>query len=250
MKSMKTAWLAVIVIIAVVLVLSSVRIVGAGQKGVVTRFGQIQETALDEGFHLVMPFGIDRVWTPEVRIQKYESDADAASKDLQEVGATLAVNYRLVDDQVVDIYRNLGPLYRQRIIEPSIQESFKAVSAQFNAEELLVKRPEVKAQVLEIIKSRLEKHNIEVVDINIVNFNFSKEFDKAIEDKQVAQQEVERANFRLETAKKEAEAIKVQAEALAQNANLVEWEAVKKWNGVLPKVTGGATPFIDVDSLD
>ena len=250
MKRMKKVWLAIIIIFAVILVLSSIRIVGAGHKGVVTRFGEIQNKALDEGIHLVLPFGIDRVWAPEVRIQKFEADADAASKDLQEVGATLAVNYRLVDDQVVDIFRNLGPFYRQRIIEPSIQESFKAVSAQFDAAELLQKRPEVKAQVLEIIKSRLEKHNIAVVDINIVNFNFSKEFDQAIEDKQVAQQEVERANFRLETAKKEAEAIKVQAEALAQNEKLVEWEAVKKWNGILPKVTGGATPFIDVNTLD
>ena len=247
---MKAAWTVIIVVLALILIFSSIRIVGAGQKGVVTRLGEIQSDSLNEGIHLVLPFGIDQVWKQEVRIQKFESDADAASKDLQEVGATLAVNYRLQDDKVVDIYRNLGPYYRQRIIEPSIQETFKAVAAQFDAAELLQKRPEVKNNSLALLKERLEKHNIEVVDINIVNFNFSKEFDSAIEDKQVAQQEAERAGFRLETAKKEAEAIKIQAEALAQNEQLVEWEAVKKWNGILPKVTGGATPFIDLNTID
>jgi len=247
---MKLAWTVVIAVLALILIFSSIRIVGAGQKGVVTRFGEIQNQSLNEGIHLVLPFGIDQVWKQEVRIQKFESDADAASKDLQEVGATLAVNYRLQDDEVVDIYRNLGPYYRQRIIEPAIQETFKAVAAQFDAAELLQKRPEVKSNSLKLLKERLEKHNIDVVDINIVNFNFSKEFDRAIEDKQVAQQEAERAGFRLETAKLEAEAIKVQAEALAQNEQLVDWEAVKKWNGILPKVTGGATPFIDINTID
>lgn len=218
---------------------SSVKVIGVGQVGVVTRFGQISRE-WNEGIHIKFPF-VERVTRFDVRVQKEQADAAAASHDLQDVHSTLAVNYHLERGKVSDIYRSVGPDYKKRLIDPAIQESFKATSSSYTAAQLITERPLVKQKALEILRQRLEQRGIFIDDLSIVNFEFSKDFTQAIESKQVAAQEAERAKFNLERAKLDAAAQNLQKESLS--AAYLQKLAIDKWNGVLPSYLGSGTVF-------
>lgn len=245
-----------IVLVGLIGFFSSFTIVGAGERGVITRLGKVQDRILDEGFHLKTPF-IERVIHIDVTTQKAETDADAASRDLQSVDTTIALNYAVNPDSVNLLYQEYRRDYVSRLISPAIQEAVKAGTAQFSAEELITKRSEVRDAIKSDLDSRLQPEGINVQSFSIVNFTFSKAFDDAIESKQVAEQkalqaerdlqriEIE-AKQRIAQAEAEAEAIRITAQALSQNADLVELEAVKKWNGVLPSYTGGNIPFLNI----
>ena len=248
----KTILWSVIGLFIILGIWSSVTVISAGHRGVVTRFGKVTGRILNEGVHLIAPWEIEKTWIVEVRVQKEQVDAAAASQDLQEVHSTLAVNYHLESTEVQWIYQNLGVEYKSRIIDPSIQESFKAVTAQYPVSDLLTKRPEVKEKAKLILEERLHKNHIIVDDVSIVNFDFSNEFNKSIEQKMVQQQNVQSAQFKLEAARLDAEAMRVQAEALQANPELVQWESVKvqkdmvaRWDGHLPTYLGQAFPFFN-----
>lgn len=236
---------AVIILIAAAVVViaafTSIRQVGTGQIGVVTRYGRVTGRELSEGLHLTAPFGIDQVVRYDIKVQKQEDDATAASKDLQDVVSTLALNYRLEAGRVGEIHRTVGPLYRQKLIDPALQEVFKATSAKFSAGELITNRAEVKSEALKQVKERLEKYGIVVDDLSITNFKFSAAFSKAIEDKQVAQQNAERARFNLEAARVDAEAQQVQAQTLSPL--FLQKQAIEKWDGKLPTYLGQGSVF-------
>lgn len=239
--------------------------VPAGYQGVRLRFGAIDGT-LKPGIHLIVP-GMHTVELLETRTQKEESQASAASRDLQVVTTTLALNFRIDPTKVGTLYAEVGPMYKQRVIDPSVQESLKVVTSRYTAEELIRNRAQVKSEVeVEIIK-RLKAYDI-LVDpqgLSIVNFDFSPEFNKAIETKQVAQQEAEKQKYVLQQAELQkqtevaraqgkAEAAKLNAAALqVQGGGLViarEW--IEKWDGRLPNVSaggGGGQFIIDIGSL-
>ena len=242
---------------------SGVTQVPAGSQGVLLRFGALQGS-LNPGIHLIVP-GVNEVILMETRTQKEESQATAASRDLQVVTTTIALNYRLDAVKVPEIFAGVGPGYRERIIAPAIQESLKVVTSRYTAEELIRNRQQVKNEVEADVTKRLLAYNI-LVDpqgVSIVNFEFSPEFNRAIEAKQVAQQEAEKQKFVLQQAelqrqtevaraKGSAEAARLNAESLrAQGGSLViarEW--ITKWDGKLPSVSGGGSQFIlDLQSL-
>lgn len=223
------------------------RTVGAGQVGIVTRFGEVDRTA-SSGIALKLPWPIERLYKMDIRVQKEEQQSNAATKDLQDVKATLALNYSLDSNTAIKVYKEIGPDFKERIITPAVQESFKSASANYTASELITERAAVKGKAYQIIKDRLEKYNIRVVDLNIVNFQFSQEFNTAIEAVQVANQNIAKARQELETTKVEAEktiaAAQAQAEAqrLQQQTltpELLQLAAIKKWNGVMPIYQGG-----------
>jgi regulator of protease activity HflC (stomatin/prohibitin superfamily) len=237
-------------------------IVPAGYRGVKIHLGAVRGK-LSEGFHFIVPF-FQNVELMEVRTQKEESQASAASKDLQIVTTTLALNFRVDPDKVDVLFRNVGTQYKARIIDPAVQESIKVVTAQYTAEELIKLRSKVKAEVELDITERLGAYNIivEPAGLSITNFDFSPEFNKAIEQKQVAQQQAEQQRYILQKAELEkqtaitiaqgkSEAAKLNAEALrVQGGSLViarEW--IEKWNGTLPAVYGGQGMIIDLGSL-
>ena len=232
-------------------------IVPAGYKGVLLHFGAVRGQK-SEGFHLVVPF-VQEVVLMEVRTQKEQSEASAASKDLQIVSTTLALNFRIDSNKVATLYRNVGKEYKARIIDPAVQESIKVVTAQYTAEELIKLRARVKSEVEQDITERLGAYNIivEPAGLSITNFDFSPEFNKAIEQKQVAQQQAEQQRYILQKAELEkqtaitiaegkSESAKLNAEALrVQGGSLViarEW--IEKWNGTLPAVYGGGQGMI------
>ena len=190
--------------------------------------------------------------------RKSETDSSASSKDLQTVDSRIALNYHIAPDLAAQIYQEVGVLYKERLIDPSVQEAVKAVAAQFTAEELITRRAEVSVQIKEMLTERLVSRHIVVDEFNIVDFNFSPVFNDAIEAKQKAEQEALKAQRDLDRIKIEAEQKVTTAQAEAESQRLqretitdtiLQLRAIEKWNGVLPQVTSGAVPFIDLKSM-
>jgi len=241
-------------------------IVDAGHVGVVTRFGAVTGTIFEQGLNYKIPFA-EAVWIADVRTQNEQVDAAAASRDLQEVKSTIALNYHLDAKQAAAVYRQLGPQYKTRIVDPAIQEAFKFTTAQFTAEELITQREIVKQRAREFLRERLGTFNVLVDELNIVSFEFAKSFNDAIEAKQVAAQRVQQslneqqrakveADTKVITAQGDASAVLTRAKAASEAQSLqrqtlsdiyVQFLAVDKWDGKMPAVTGGgATPFINL----
>ena len=234
--------------------------VGAGQRGIVLNFGAVQKVVLEEGLHLRIPV-MQEVALMDVKVQKAETDAAAASSDLQDVTSRVALNYHIVPDQANIVYQKIGVQFKERIIDPAILEVVKAVTAKYTAEELITKRPAVSEAMRHNLMDRLIVHNIAVDAFSIVTFSFSKVFTEAIESKQTAEQLALKAKRDLDRIKIEAEqkitAARAEAESLRlQRANIstdlielrkieANMKAIEKWNGILPQVTGGgAIPMI------
>lgn len=243
-------------LILVIVIFGCFRSIPAGHKGVMLTFGKANEIPLDEGLNFKIPLA-QKIVRMSVQTLKYESGAGAASKDLQIVSTTIAVNYHLNADTVAMLYKEIGIDYSVRVIQPAVQEVVKAATAKFTAEELITKRPEVKDLIKIELKERLDIRGIFVEDISITNFDFSESFNKAIEAKVEAEQlklKAERdlqrimveAEQKITQAEAEAESIRIQSKALNENPDILQLRAIEKWDGVLPKVTGGATPFIDI----
>ena len=235
--------------------------VGAGERGIRLRFNAPTGEVLSQGLYFRIPF-VERVVKMDVQTQKIETDAVAYSKDLQTVDSKIALNYHLNPEQVKSLYTDIGVDYRERIVSPAIQESVKAATARFTAQELIDQRPLVKDAIKLQLTERLGGKYISVDDFSIINFDFSSAYEKAIETKQIAQQEalaeknkLEAVKFqadqRIAQAKAEAEAIRIQAEAITQQggAEYVRLKSVEKWDGKLPQqfVPGSALPFLNLN---
>ncbi len=238
--SKQSRWILAAVGLVILLAFMCIRSVDAGQVGVITRFGEINREA-QSGLAIKLPWPIEQIYYMDTRIQKQQEEATAATSDLQDVSATLAVNYALNREEATRVYKEIGLEYRDRVVIPAVQESFKAATAQYTANELLTKRADVKQKALEIIKRRIEPYGIRVDDVSIVNFSFSADFSKSIEAKQVAAQEAERAKFNLERARLDAEAQNAQKQSLS--AELLQKYAIDKWDGKMPQYVGGESVF-------
>lgn len=223
------------------------------QVGIITHFGAIQGT-VGEGIHTINPFTTD-VTKMDITTQKESVDASASSKDLQSVKTQVSLNYNLEKDHVVDIFRDLKTDYVDRIIAPSIQEAVKSATAKYTAEELITKREEVKSIIYEDLKNRLGTRHINVSELLITNFQFSDSFNGAVEAKVKAEQDALASKNKLEQTKYEAEqkvvsataeaqAIKIQAEAVTSQggADYVKLKTIEKWNGQ------GCTQYCGLDA--
>lgn len=255
----------IIALALIVLILNPFVMVGPGERGVVLNFGAVQPTVMGEGLHLRIPI-VQKVIKMDVKIHKSQTGAESVSKDLQDTHSTVAVNYHILPDKANWVYQSIGREYKERIIDPTVQEVVKAVTARYTAVELITQREKVRAEIKELLKQRLVSYNINVDDFSIVNFKFSQQFTQAIESKQTAEQYALKAQRDLERIKIEAEQKIAQATAEAealrlQKANVTpelirlrqieaSMKAIEKWDGHMPKVTGGALPFIDMKSLE
>jgi len=260
----------VIAAFAAVAILSSIKIVPAGCTGVVTTFGEVSDTSLTEGLHFVVPFA-QKVEVISNKIQIYEATADAVSKDLQAVSTKIAVNYRIRSEASARIFRDIGVDYKDVILMPTVQEGMKSVCAKYNAEQLISQRASVAEEIKTELEAKVNEYGIEIEKFNIVNFDFSKEFNEAIEAKQVAEQNLIKtrteqnqaivvaeaeAKKKVIAAEADAKAIKARADAQAAanktiseslNPSLIQYQTIERWNGVLPKVAGSANPLIAMD---
>ncbi len=231
-----------VLVVIVAGVFSAVRMVGTGKIGVVTQYGRVTGRELTEGLSVVAPFGVNSVSVYDIKVQKEVADTQAATKDLQDVTAEVVLNYHLNRGQVSKIHQTVGALYKDRVISPALSETFKSASAKYNASELITERAVLKKDVYDQLRDRLEKYGVVVDDVSITNFRFSDSFAKAIEDKQVAQQNAERAKFNLEAAQTDAQAQAAQAQTLSDN--YLRKLAIDKWDGKMPStVAGDGTVF-------
>jgi len=262
--------LTIFILLIVIGTFKSIRIVQPGYVGVSVFLGTARDSELTEGIHFVAPF-LTQVHSIDTRIQKAEvTGNEAASRDLQTVTSSIIINYHLERTQVVDLFRNIGIRYESIVIMPGTAEVFKAVTARFTAEELITQRQEVSQQMREILETRLADYGIIVTQVNVVSFNFSREFDAAIEQKVVAEQAFLRAEnelLRVEVEAKqaiakaegEAGAILAKAEAEAESMRmrleyakpqLALWEAINRWNGDVPQTLligeGGVMPMFNI----
>lgn len=257
-KIKKNLPLAVFLLFLGLLVMGGVGTVGAGQRGVLLQFGAVKDKVFDEGLYFKIPL-VQQVVKMDVRVQKDEVPASASSKDLQIVTSKVAINYHLSPEKVNTIWQNVGKDYNSRIIAPSIQEAVKSVTAKFTAEELIIKREDVKDQIKINLAERLIKNNIVVDDINITAFDFSPAFNEAIEAKVTAEQlklkaerDLERirieADQKVVEAEGKAKAIRTEAQALSSNPKVVELRWIEKWDGKVPTYWGDANPFVGLNT--
>ena len=258
-KIVKIAIIAVCAIVVVGVAISCFTVVQAGHTGVVLTFGAVEDTELEEGLHFKIPF-IQRVVQMNNRTQKIETEGSSSSKDLQIISYVVAVNYHVNDDSSASLYQNVGTDYGSVIIVPAIQESIKAVTAQYTAEELITKRQTVGEQIKDALSEKINQYGITVEIFNIVDFDFSEEFNAAVEAKQTAQQnalkaeqdlariEVE-AQQKITQAEAEAESIRLIQEALAKSPDYVDYIKWNKWNGELPTVMGDSDILLNMDAL-
>ncbi|HIK36886.1 MAG TPA: prohibitin family protein [Geminocystis sp. M7585_C2015_104] len=223
--------------------LNSIVVINPGQAGVLSILGKAQDGPLLEGLHFKPPF-ISSVDIYDVTVQKFEVSAQSSTRDLQELSATFAINFRLDPLKVVDIRRTQGSLQNivAKIIAPQTQESFKIAAAKRTVEEAITQRAELKEDFDNALNSRLEKYGIIVLDTSVVDLNFSPEFAKAVEEKQIAEQRAQRAVYiaqeaeqqalaEINRAKGKAEAQRLLAETLkAEGGELVlKKEAIEAW---------------------
>ncbi len=248
-KKIRTLVLVVVILLALLILIgSSVTIIPAGSKGILLNMGAVNGQVLDEGISFRIPF-IQSVKVIDVRMQKYEStDNASASKDLQSITSSIAVNYRVDSNMVDELYKNIGMDYETKVISPAISECMKAVTSRYTAEELITKRSEVSIAMKEFLQEKLQDKYIIVDSFNVVDFEFSEAFNKAIEEKQIAEQNALKAKYDLDRIKTEAEQAitKAQGEAEAmklKNAEvtmeIIYLEYISKWDGKMPTYVGG-----------
>lgn len=246
-------------LIALILLFGSFGTVGAGERGVKTRFNNVVGE-VEPGLYMKIPF-LESVHKTDIQTQKVQEDTTAASSDLQDVKATIAVNFNVDPNKVVPIFQTIGSDYQFVIIDPAIQETVKAVTAKYTAEQLVTSREKVREGIVDALSAKLGSQGFTVTQVAIVNFSFSDDFNRAIEAKVTAEQNALAAKNKLDQVKfeaaqrvaqatAEAEAIKIQASAIEQQGgtNYVSLQAIQKWDGHLPQqmIPGSSLPFINL----
>lgn len=238
----------------IIIIGASITTVPTGHVGIKTRFGKVQDDVINEGLNFKAPF-IEKIVRIDCRTQKVELENATATKDLQEVTFKIAVNYNITKETANELYKTTGKGYQDIILNPSVLESIKAVTAQYTAEELITKRSEVSNKMQETLKDKIETKGFNVIDFNIIDLEFSEEYNNAIEKKQVAEQQAKQAQYELEKAKVENEKkianAKAEAEVMRlQNQEItdktlalkeleIKEQLIQKWNGQYPSTMLG-----------
>lgn len=237
-------------IFLIITIFNSFKSIPTGYVGVKTRFGEVQNTVMNEGINFKIPY-IEKIVLLDCRTQKLDYTMEASSKDLQKItNLKISVNYNIIKDSANKLYREIGTSYQSVVLEPALYEAIKSTIANYTAEELITKRSEVSALATEAFFNRVHDYGIIVTALNITDLSFSPEFDAVIEQKQIVEQQTKQAQLELEKAKIENETkienAKAEAEVMKQqNAQITEQtlrlkeleimeEYVEKWNGSLP----------------
>jgi regulator of protease activity HflC (stomatin/prohibitin superfamily) len=249
-RPFRPALIAGVIILIVLFVIGGAFVqIGAGQRGVLMTFGAVHDGVLDPGLHFKLPF-VQSVARMDVQVQNSQAAETSASLDLQNVSTTVATNWHILPADAEWVYQHIGsePDLVDKIIRPAISNSVKAVTAHFNAEDLIVHRDQVRDQIQSQITSELQPYRVVVDSVNITDFHFSDEFAQAIERKQVAQQRALQAQYELDQARVVAQQRIVEATAQSQSQKLlqetltpeiIQQQAIARWDGHLPSVVSG-----------
>ncbi len=270
-KQPKPRFIGMLVLLIIILLgaWGTFAIVPAGHRGVVLLWGSVERRIMGEGLNFKVPFA-ERVIKVDVRVQPHPfKEIDASSKEYQIVKMTGMMNFHIDPSFVNDLYQKVGLDFADKVIDPAFNDFVKEVVPTYPIGEILPKREEIRQRAMKKLGDNLSRYHIIVDDIYFANIRFSSEYEGAIEAKQVAQQQVEtqkqvlaqreiEAQQKVATAKGEAESILVVAQgqakandALSRSISpiLVQYKSVEKWNGVLPQVSGGTAPFINLGKM-
>jgi prohibitin 2 len=222
----------------VLLSLTACEQVDTGHRGVQTRFGEVDEKlgSLPEGLYFYNPF-TSSITEIDTRIQTWQDKANTYTRDVQQANITFVVNYHLDPTKAHTMFKTVGRDWDKKLTAQAVVGPMKETIGQYEAVELVAKRLDASAKAAEAVKAQLATMGIIMDSFELVNIQYLKDFEEAVEAKQIATQRAV-----AETNK----TVQIQEQALEKNAKLVEYEAVQKWDGKLPHITGGVTPFINV----
>ena len=245
----------VVLFILFLIVFQPMTIVGVGERGVKVTLGQTSPIALEEGVHFVMPF-ISTVKKMNVKTVKSNIATMAQSKDIQQARIVYVVNYNLQPENAPKMWRTVGRDYVSVVVMPTVEGIVKDTIGKWNAQDIVANREKVASEVLFKLNEKLGPKYINVSDFQITEIQYSQAFEQAIESKVTAEQEAlkaknktvqvqEEARQKIIASEAEAKSMAIRAQALTQNKNLVEYEAVQKWDGKLPQyMMGNSVPFV------
>ncbi len=271
LKFPKPRNLGMIIVLLIILIIGwgTFVIIPAGHRGVVLLWGSVEKRIMGEGLNFKMPIA-ESVIKVDVKVQPHPfKEIDASSKEYQMVKMTGMMNFHIDPSYVNDLYQKVGLDFADKVIDPAFNDFVKEVVPTYPIGEILPKREEIRKRAMTKLGDNLSRYHIIVDDIYFANIRFSQGYEGAVEAKQVAQQQVEtqkqvlaqreiEAQQKVATAKGEAESILVVAQgqakandALSRSISpiLVQYKGIEKWNGILPQVSGGAVPFVDVTKL-
>jgi len=265
----RTILILIVLLILFIISWGSFAIVPAGHRGVVLWWGSVEKRIMGEGLNFKVPMA-ERVIKVDVKVQPHPfKEIDASSKEYQMVKMTGMMNFHIDPSFVNDLYQKVGLDFADKVIDPAFNDFVKEVVPTYPIGEILPKREEIRKRAMTKLGENLSRYHIIVDDIYFANIRFSPGYEGAVEAKQVAQQQVEtqkqvlaqreiEAQQKVATAKGEAESIQVVAQgqakandALSRSISpiLVQYKSIEKWNGILPQVSGGAVPFVDLTSF-
>lgn len=236
---------------------SSVTIVETGHRGVKTVFGKVDGDPLPEGIYFTSPFTTS-IHQMDIRTQKIEDKTEIYTKDVQTANVKYAVNYSVKGDRAGELFKTVGITYAEKLIPQAVQGALKNAAGKWEAMDVINHRENVRSEVQDNLRDTLSPRGIEIESFQLVDVAFTKAFNDAVESKVVAVQKAdeaknqtvqvsEQAKQRVIAAQADAQAMKIKSDALQQNQNLVQYEAVQKWDGVLPVyMMGNSTPFISI----
>lgn len=242
-------------ILILVVSFSGMTQVDTGHRGIKVSFGKVVDGPLAEGLYFYNPFLYEIVQL-DIRTQLMSGNTMAYTKDVQQTSLTYVLNYSLKPESAVEVFKTVGRDWSQKLVTPVVEANIKEVIGQFEAVDLIANREKAKRSILEQIKTEVDAKGVMVTNFELSNIDYSDEFEQAVEAKVTAIQRAaeaknktvqvqEEANQKVIAAKAEAESMTIRSQALSQNRGLVEYEAVQKWNGVLPAyVMGNSVPFI------
>lgn len=246
--------------LATVLLVSAVAsntIIGAGERGVRVTWGNVSPEPLTEGVHFKIPF-VQQIVKYDIKTQKSSIKTNVYTKDIQQADIAYVLNYNLKPDYAPKMYKTVGKDYQNTVLMPIVEGVLKDVIGKWIANDLISNREEATHNVLVNLKNELKDRGIEVTSFNMTTIQYAPEFEKAVEDKVKAQQKAleaknktvqveEEAKQKLLSAEAEAKSMRIRANALTQNKALVQYEAVKKWDGKLPTyMLGNSVPFVNM----
>ena len=258
------------IVVMLIMVLNSFSPIKSGYVGIVAVWGAVKNEPFDAGLNFKVPL-ITKVTDMSIQTQKVEINAAAASKDLQTISTVIAINFHVQKEKATTLFKNVGMNYQEVLIAPAIQESVKAVTAAYSAEDIIKKRPEASGKMKDGLAEKLSEYGIIVDAFNIMNLDFSREFNAAIEAKQTAQQNVLKAqqeldrvtieaNQKVANARAEATAIAAKADAdayaiktiqeqLTKNPDYIKYILARRWDGKQPTVVGGGGVILDLKDV-
>jgi prohibitin 2 len=250
---------AAVAIVTVSVAGCGIKVVDTGQRGIKTRFGEVVSESLPEGLYFFNPF-TSAIVEMDTRVQRVDAETDTYTRDVQQAAIKYTLNYRLQQNAAHLMYRDIGRDWEQKLIPQVVLGTLKEVVGKWDAVDLISNRDKAANNAFDQIRSNLAERNVEVSRFEITDIAYTHEFENSVEQKVIAQQKAieeqnrtkqieEQARQKVLSAEAEAKSMQIRAEALEKNAKLVEWEAVQKWNGVLPQymLGNGATPFINLN---